>query len=138
MSLVLRTLKRGRACTLAAIGSEDQCLLWDFLDDLRRDLSAEFARMLALLEHTAEHGPPRNEQKCRFIREYQLFEFKGHGGCRVMAFWDENRLIVCTHGFMKKSRKTPRRELERAAEARARYFSCKQLNQLVWEEENKP
>ena len=43
---------------------------------------------------------------------------------RVLSFWDTryNALILTTHGFIKKSDRTPRKEIEKAERIRAEYF----------------
>lgn len=47
---------------------------------------------------------------------------------RILAFWDtaQNALIVTTHGFCKKSNKTPRKEIEKALAIMKLYFNQKQ------------
>jgi phage-related protein len=44
---------------------------------------------------------------------------------RLLAFWDPNlkSLIVCTHGFIKKTRKTPKSEIKKALEFRKKYLN---------------
>ncbi|MCB9328826.1 MAG: type II toxin-antitoxin system RelE/ParE family toxin [Lewinellaceae bacterium] len=44
---------------------------------------------------------------------------------RLLAFWDPNlkSLIVCTHGFIKKTQKTPKSELKKALEFRKKYLN---------------
>lgn len=120
----------GRACAIYAMAGDGGCPCRDFLAEMMADQRPEFERMMRLLQVTSESGTPRNEQKCRFIPELRLFEFKTAGGVRIMAFWDEARLIVCSHGFWKQSQKTPRRELDRAAAARERYFYAKKQGQV--------
>lgn len=46
---------------------------------------------------------------------------------RLLAFWDTETetLVIVTHGFEKKTNKTPRREIEKAEELRKRYFNNK-------------
>lgn len=46
---------------------------------------------------------------------------------RLLAFWDteENALIIATHGFIKKTQKTPGKEIERAEYLRKEYFNSK-------------
>ena len=46
---------------------------------------------------------------------------------RFLAFWDENtqRLVVATHGFVKKTWKVPRKEIARAVELRKKYYETK-------------
>lgn len=47
---------------------------------------------------------------------------------RLLAFWDTetNSLVVATHGFVKKSQKTPQKEIERAKALKNEYFSNKE------------
>ncbi len=50
------------------------------------------------------------------------------GNCyRLLSFWDArtNTLIVATHGFVKKSDKTPKREIDKAEMLRKEYFEDK-------------
>lgn len=48
---------------------------------------------------------------------------------RLLAFWDkrdsQNTLIVVTHGFIKKTQKTPKAEIEKAEACRKQYFNIK-------------
>ena len=49
---------------------------------------------------------------------------------RMLAFWDktgkESTLIMATHGFDKKSNKTPKSQIVRAKKIREQYFIDKQ------------
>lgn len=44
---------------------------------------------------------------------------------RLLAFWDPNlkSLIICTHGFVKKTQKTPKSEINKALEIRKKYLN---------------
>ena len=46
---------------------------------------------------------------------------------RLLAFWDMERkaIVVATHGFVKKTQKTPHNEIERAMVLRTEYFNDK-------------
>ena len=46
---------------------------------------------------------------------------------RLLSFFDtdENALIITTHGFIKKTQKTPQKEIERAKVIRNEYFKQK-------------
>lgn len=46
---------------------------------------------------------------------------------RLFAFWDEteNSVVVATHGVIKKTGKTPKKEIERAEQLRLIYFKNK-------------
>jgi phage-related protein len=58
-----------------------------------------------------------------------IWEFRtqlGGNSYRMLAFWDKTRssdtLVVATHGFVKKSEKTPKGEIRKAEKSRERYF----------------
>jgi len=62
-----------------------------------------------------------------FIWEFRtLYERKYY---RLLAFWDktgkEEILVLATHGFIKKTKKTPKREIKKAEEIRKAYFNQK-------------
>ena len=48
---------------------------------------------------------------------------------RLFAFWDKSdgkkTLIIATHGFIKKTQKTPKKEIERAEQLRKDYLANK-------------
>lgn len=56
-----------------------------------------------------------------------IWEFRTtHGGnsYRMLAFWDKTTksVVVATHGFAKKTQKTPKREIERAEKLMNEYY----------------
>lgn len=46
---------------------------------------------------------------------------------RLLSFWDTDRetLVVATHGFVKKTQKTPAKEILRAEKIRVEYYKNK-------------
>ena|SRR3989304_1886208 len=48
---------------------------------------------------------------------------------RLLAFWDkedpQDTLVIATHGFIKKTKKTPKSEIDRAEQIRKDYFKFK-------------
>lgn len=79
-----------------------------------------------------------NLSKSRFILDNDIFkkltddiwEFRTHyqgNTYRLLAFWDNDngRLVVATHGFIKKTQKTPQGEIKRAHALRIEYFKNK-------------
>ena len=112
----LQIVVDGEKWKICAIGNT----LGNFLQKQRSRTPKETAKLLALLEHTAQHGPPKNIEKCRLLGD-GLYEFKACS-LRVIWFWEANCLILCTHGFVKKSQKTPQSEIERARKIRMAYF----------------
>ena len=58
-----------------------------------------------------------------------IFEFRikdSNKFFRLFAFWDSTReketLIICTHGLIKKTNKTPKQDIEKAEMIKDRYF----------------
>lgn len=60
----------------------------------------------------------KNSDIWEFRAEYNSIEY------RLFAFWDKNRkaFVVCTHGIIKKSQKTPVKEIEKAEKIRKDYL----------------
>ena len=61
-----------------------------------------------------------------------IWEFRirhGSNQIRLLAFWDKTNnqqtLVIATHGFIKKTDKMPGNEIERAKNARKKYFDSK-------------
>lgn len=50
---------------------------------------------------------------------------------RLLAFWDTETetLVIATHGFIKKSQKTPSKEIKKAEDIRKAYFNSKKQKQ---------
>lgn len=55
---------------------------------------------------------------------------------RLLAFWDTDAetLVIATHGFVKKTQKTPRKEINKAEAVRILYFNSKIIS--IWKQLN--
>ena len=65
-----------------------------------------------------------------FYREDGIYELRSKTGTdidRILYFFEENRIIIATNGFVKKQQKTPKAEIELAKKRRMYYFSRKEL-----------
>jgi len=62
------------------------------------------------------------------IWEFRTFYNKAY--YRLFAFWDKdsNTLVVATHGIVKKSARTPTKDITKAEEKRKQYFENKNIN----------
>ena len=70
------------------------------------------------------------EQADEFIGSLDIWEFRTlyQGLCyRLFAFWDDKKkkLVICTHGIIKKSQKTPKTQIDKAERIRNEYFNTK-------------
>ncbi len=126
MNLLL--VSKGFYTVYAVAKSRERCELLEFLEGLGQTLQKDSDRMLALLGRVAMEGPPRNTEISHQIKG-KLFEFI-QGRLRVLWFYDEGRLIICTGGFVKKGRKTPRGEIDHAIQLMDDYFEDKKKAQI--------
>ena len=73
------------------------------------------------------NDPELFKKLSEYIWEFRtLFDKKYY---RLLAFWDktdsEETLVLATHGFVKKTKKTPKSEIKKAEEIRKAYFEQK-------------
>lgn len=101
--------------------------------------SDEVINFLNSLPEKAKAKIMFNITKARYNMDSKLFkkltgtdiwEFRTlYGGLqyRILAFWDTttNTMVLTTHGFVKKTQKTPQKEIDRAIEIRKEYFENK-------------
>lgn len=64
------------------------------------------------------------------LENSEIWEFRTlfNGICyRLFAFWDTEMeaLVIATHGIVKKTQKTPKREIEKTERLRKEYFNSK-------------
>lgn len=92
-------------------------------------LSKQKARMLTRLDAIADAGPPMNVELCHHVASkiWQLTV----GDLRLLWFYDEGRCIIASHGFVKRSNKTPESEKRLAQNCMSRYFEAKKNNTLI-------
>ncbi len=100
----------GKRYDIHALVKNEKCLVQEFINDCQE---SDQKKIIALLNRAADSGPPRNEEKFKSIKNTNLWEFKSHQ-VRILCAFEKDRIIILSHGFIKKSKKTPKREIERA------------------------
>ena len=75
-------------------------------------------------------GGERNKELFKKLETSEIWEFRTlYNGIayRLFAFWDTdmNTLVVATHGIIKKTQKTPKKEIARAEAIMKQYFEIK-------------
>ncbi len=91
-----------------------------FLDDLP---IPDRAKILKVVKRYANFGVIHNKEQFRKV-EGDIWEFKG-SRIRVFMYHRGEGSIALTHGFMKKTRKTPRTQVERAFRIKNEYESIR-------------
>ncbi|MEE1162465.1 MAG: type II toxin-antitoxin system RelE/ParE family toxin [Lachnospiraceae bacterium] len=96
----------------------------DFLISLDNKMRAKMASMISLLQ---ENGYNLREPYSKHLSE-GIFELRAKVGSditRVMYFFYIDRRVILTNGFVKKTKKTPLKELEKAKKYRQDYLRRK-------------
>ena len=124
---------QGQYTVFAVCDSRGNPVLLDFFSELGPNFQKDLDAMLQLLEACAVSGPSRNTEISHKIQG-EIWEFI-KGRLRVLWFYDQGRIVICTHGFIKKTRKTPARELNRAENMRQEYLTAKNEDNIIIQEE---
>lgn len=116
----------------AYVKDGDRCQVAEFLDDESK-YKNEKVKMLALLKTTATWGPKRrgdfSEHLTGNIFEFKRGPKKKGPKIRVLYFYYENKIIICTHAFMKRD-KTPKETIKAAEKIRTEYFAAKKKGEI--------
>ena len=123
MAYTLRSLLDGPAFHIFSLVRDGVCEMEHFLSEIERKDEASASSLLTLLERSSIHGPPLNKEKSRDVGG-EIFEFKAKQ-IRVCYFYDANRMIICTHGFHKPTKKVQNNEIKAAKKLRQKYFEEK-------------
>ena len=87
------------------------------------------AKIIGSLQVLAEKGNRLREPYTKYLED-GIFELRckaGNNSARLLFFYCEGKIVVVTNGFMKQTRKTPRKEIRLAKRRRAEYMSRKGL-----------
>ena len=97
----------------------------EFLLSLDYDMRAKMIRTLEILQ---KNGPALRKPHSEELED-GIFELRAKFGSnisRLLYFYDEGKLVLLTNGFVKKSQKTPKKEIELAKAYRADYYARKE------------
>jgi len=91
-----------------------------FVESLESKVIAKLLRVIELLEN---NGPYVRQPYSRYLRE-GIFEIRvkqGNNIVRILYFFVIGGKIILTNGFVKKTVRTPRREIEKAKKYKEDY-----------------
>lgn len=85
----------------------------DFINSLDLKMRVKIFGRLQLLK---EYGPKLGMPFSRHLDDgiFELRTVQGNGNARILYFFFAGGRIILTHGFTKKTTKTPRREIDKA------------------------
>ena len=101
---------------------EGRCPVQEFLDRLTGKVAQKIIWALRLLEDI-ETVPSTYFKKLTGTDIWECRIQYGSNSYRIFCFFDSHSVIVLTHGFMKKTQKTPKQEIEKADFYRKEYLS---------------
>lgn len=132
--MILQRLTKDVWDVLAVVevhGDGPCCPVVDFLDERAKQTHGQVVGMYDLIDRFGESGREKlSSEHCHRVsrdNEPAVWQFR-KGRLRVLWFYaSPGKVIVCSHGFLKDSEETPRRQvlqvlgvMERYAEAAAR------------------
>jgi len=127
----LKVLHRTRY-TIAAATEEDECETETFLNEASSKYQASAEGLFQLIERIADYGLDGLSTKlCHLVdKENKIYELI-KGDLRLLFFkGHRDVLIVTSHGFMKKSQKTPNNEKKKAIRCKKQYQLAHDAQQI--------
>lgn len=91
-----------------------------FINSLDVKMAAKIFRLLVMI---SENGPELREPYSKFLED-GIFELRAKVGSnitRILYFFFSGRKVIITNGFVKKTQKTPRAEIDKAKAYREEY-----------------
>lgn len=126
--IIAYEIRRGARFRLMAIGTQENEKIHlpylEFQQEAIRRAGTEWPKLVRIIDHTADAGPPKDEEKSKPLRE-GIFEFRTKGGLRLLWFYDEGRVVICVNGYIKQGQKTPNAEIDAAIQWKNKYFAAK-------------
>jgi len=103
--------------------TDGKCPVQDFLDSLSGKVAQKVAWVLSLLEDL--QVVPSSYFK-KLVGTEEIWECRiqfASNAYRIFCFFEENSVVILTHGFVKKTQKTPQQEIKKAEACRRDYLS---------------
>ena len=101
--------------------NDGSCPTQQFMDSLDKKMRAKLLKLQLLLE---ENGNTLTEPYSKYLEDgiFELRAQQGNNIARVLYFFVIGQKIIITNGFIKKTQKTPKRELQLAKKYRTEYI----------------
>lgn len=102
--------------------ADGKCAIQEFLDSLPGKAAQKAAWVLSLVEDV-DIVPSTYFKK--LVGTEEIWECRiqfGSDSYRIFCFFDGHSVVVLTHGLIKKTQKTPQREIEKAEACRRDYL----------------
>lgn len=129
--MILEELHNIHWRVLAICDSKGRSIIDKLVSGLSGDLLVDGQKLDSDLDKLSEHGPRIfPPERCHQISSKEQIYQLTSKRLRLFWFYDAGKMIICAHGFIKKSQKTPMDELAQAVAARNRYVADKDNGRL--------
>ena len=96
----------------------------DFLESISEEARKKLMYAISVSKYIID------VERFKKLKNREIWEFRARVGSvryRILAFWDKDNetLVVATHGFIKKTPKTPESEISKAERMMKEYFKNK-------------
>ena len=124
-------MERQQNTVAAACSHRGECEVLEFLRTVPSDMAAHAKGMRSLFGRYAQRGRANltTEMFHEADKQEGIWEFR-KGRLRIFCFMDDGRLVIATHGAVKKTQKADRQEIARAVEIKRRYFADKAVGNI--------
>lgn len=129
MTLQLKTVIAGKKLKIKAISvcnEEDQkirCRTLEFVENLKKNNPKELNKLLKTLKNFADGYFKNNTEKFKYLTGTNgIYEIRS-SQVRILCFKHHDDWIICTHGFLKKSRKTKKTDINQAEDLKKRFLN---------------
>ncbi len=99
-----------------------------YLPDAIRFLeSIEIKAAKKLIYNISKSQVVNDTRTFKKLKNSNIWEFRAsynNNEYRLFAFWNKQQdtVVICTHGILKKTQKTPKREIDKAEQIRMKYL----------------
>lgn len=114
-----------------------ECALIDDFETIEATYAASRNQLLAYFQRVASNGlQALTTGQCHSVdANDKIYEFIA-GKLRVLFFQGTTgQVIICSHMFLKKTQKTPPKEVNKAIRAKKQYLAAEAANQVEWKDE---
>lgn len=135
----LLILEKQQNTVAAACSARGICDVLEFLRQAPPNMAAHAKGMRAFFVRYAQGGRATltTEMFHEANKKEGIWEFR-KGRLRIFCFMDGGRLVIATHGAIKKTQKSDPQEIARAIDMKQRYFMAKANGHIEIEEERAP
>lgn len=131
---LLRVAPKSKWEILAVCTKSGECDLLAFMLGLDAKYHAARESLFALFKRVSneQHGPQLlPDDRCHYVdKKEKIYQFIA-GDIRLLWFYaGQDKIIICSHAFIKKSRKTPQPEIDKAISVKRSHTDSKKKNDI--------